>query len=707
MSQTPARERLSSSKSILNWQVPDNDGIINRHYVYNSTCAAGRESCPVSYDSSSAFDWPEWQYMSAPSTALAEETATAPPVSTEPVDFVDVERPRPNDAMNGRPAPATPTGWGSAVFSPNSKLVATSSVAEGTDAKGEVVLWSVTDPKPVARFEQAGRMLVTEFSPDGKWLAIGPAVPQSGVRLVNTATGVVDRVLAGPAARTNAIAWSRDGTRLAFASTTDKSIRLWNVPDQKFLKSFEPDASSILAMTFTPAGQLLAAGVPSKDRDGLALFDVIAGETTKTLKGHKELIESAAFSADAVHLTSVGWDATVRIWDVASGEATGTLKGHKKGIRSSAISGNGQKLASANDREFKLWDADKKELITDLGGPNDGAKFVAMSPDGAWLVSISKDGTAHLWDVEKKSETAKFDRDQPTMATIVENSPTTTSAASTANSPNDAPEAEAIQSLAYSNDGRWIALAREDGRISMRNAEDGKVARELEGFSDVAACVSFSRDSQRIAAGSFDKTVKVWNVESGELLASFDGHTNWVFSVAFSPDGTVLATGSYDKTIKLWNLAESKEIATLSGHTAGVRSVAFTRDGLQLITGSADRTAIVWSTTDFQPVATLKGHSAAVCAVACSPDGTTVATASEDSTVKLWKTADWTERATLPGTEGVMFWCLAFSPGGRTLAAGAFRRNRQTVRPGRRKRTTKPAWSHGRHYGGGVRRRCA
>ena len=26
----------------------------------------------------------------------------------------------------------------------------------------------------------------------------------------------------------------------------------------------------------------------------------------------------------------------------------------------------------------------------------------------------------------------------------------------------------------------------------------------------------------------------------------------------------------------------------------------------------------------------------------------------------------------MSGTEGVMFWCLAFSPAGRTLAAGAF-----------------------------------
>lgn len=601
----------------------------------------------------------------------ADDTPAAIPPQIEPVDFIDNARPQQNDPSNRRTAMPAATGWGYAVSSPDSQTFATVSVPDGTESKGEVMLWNVADPKPGVRYEQPGRIVVVSFSPDGKWLAIGPHAPQSGVKLVDVKTGEVAQTLAGPAARTNVMAWSSDGKQLVLGSTSDRTIRIWNVAEKKFVKAFEPEASSLFALGFTKAGQLLAAGVPIKDRDGLVIFDVMTGKADKTLKGHKELIESAVFSADATLLSSVGWDASIRIWDVASGEETGVMKGHKKGIRSVAMSSDGKRIATVNDREFKLWDSEKRDFLADLGGENTGAKFVSMSPDGLWLVSITRDGTAHLWDVEKRTEKAKLEKN-PQAASSTDDGDDSTPARPAAGSVSDSPEPEAIQSLAYSRDGKWIALAREDGRISIRSAADGKVARELDAFTDVAACVAFSNDSQRLAAGSFDKTIKVWNIASGELLAEMTGHSNWVFAIAFSPDGSKVASGGYDRTVRLWNVSDSKEIATLSGHSAGVRSVAFTIDGQRLISGSADRTAIVWDLTDHKSIATLKGHTAAVRAVACSPDGGTVATASEDATVKLWKTSDWTERASMSGTEGVMFWCLAFSPGGRTLAAGAF-----------------------------------
>ena len=605
-------------------------------------------------------------------TFAADEGSPATPPPKEPIEFIDtVVRPQANDAANRRTTPVVPTGWGYAVFSPDDQFVATVSVADGVESNGEVTIWNVADAKSSVNFELPVRIAVAAFSPDGKWLAIGPHVPQSGLRLVDTKTGKVELTLPGPVARTNLMIWSGDGMQLILGSTTDKTVRIWNVPEKKFVKAYEPAAARLLALGLTKSGRLLAAGVPDNDRDGLALFDVVEGKTDKALKGHKELVEVASFTGDALRLASAGWDASIRVWDVEKGDETAVLKGHKKGIRTISLSADGKRLATGGEREFKIWDGEKHEVLADLGVENAGAKFVAISSNGAWLVSIARDGTARLWDVEKKSEKATLDHKSQPASEKTEGGDAAVVRPATPSS-GDSPEPEAVQSVAYSRDGKWIALAREDGRISIRHAADAKVARELDAFTDVASCVAFSEDSQRIAAGSFDKTIKVWSVATGELQAELLGHTNWVFSVVFAPDGLTLASGGYDKTVKLWNIAEKKELVTLSGHTAGVRSVVFTHDGRLLISGSADRTAMVWSVIDHQPIATLKGHAAAVRGVAISPDGDTLATASEDSTVKLWKTADWTERATLSGTEGVMFWCLAFSPAGRTLAAGAF-----------------------------------
>ena len=598
--------------------------------------------------------------------SFAQETPAPTGPNIEPIDFAATS------AAQADPV-AVPSGgaWGFVVFSPDGKLVATVSVPEGDGPKGTVVVWNIEDAKPRCQFEQPGRIFTVAFSPDSSLLAIGPDGPQAGVKLTDTQTGELKQTLAGPAARANCLAWSSDGKRLALGSTFDKTVRVWDVTTKKFVRAYEVELGTVLAVAFAKDGAVLAAGTPQRDRDGLIVLDATTGKPLQTLKGHKDTVEAVAFSTDATVLVSGGYDATIRLWNLADGTETAALKGHKRGVRSVSMSNDGKRLASSNDREFKLWDGEKKESLGDLGTENTGAKFVTLSPDGLWLVSTSREGAATVWDVEKKAEKTKLDK-TPMAVASAETKTDDEEEKPAAPPPTDAPEPEAIQSLAYSLDGKWLAIAREDGRISIRTAADGKVHRELEAFADVASCVAFSPDSQLLAAGSFEKTIKIWKVVSGEQVCELPGHTNWVFSVAFSKDGAMLASASYDKTVRLWNVAEAKEIAVLPGHTAGVRAVAFTRDGQHLVSGSADRTAIVWRLSDNQEVTRLKGHTAAVRAIACSPDGGTVATASEDATVKFWKTADWTERASATGAEGVMFWCLAFSPQGRTLAAGAF-----------------------------------
>ncbi|MBC8114657.1 MAG: WD40 repeat domain-containing protein, partial [Candidatus Saccharimonas sp.] len=539
-------------------------------------------------------------------TSLAQETPAPTGPNIEPVDFAATS------VAQADPA-AAPVGgaWGFVVFSPNGKLIATVSVPEGDGPKGEVYVWTVADSKPICHFEQTGRIQAVAFSPDSSLIAIGPDGPQAGVKLIETAKGELKQTLPGPAARANCLAWSADGKQLALGSTFDKTVRVWDVEKKKFTKAHEVELSTIWAVAFAKDGAVLAAGTPARDRDELVVLDVTTGKPVQTLKGHKEAVEAAHFSADASVLTSACYGATVRVWNLADGTETAALKGHKRGIRAVAMSADGKRIASANDREFKLWDGEKKESLGDLGGENAGAKFLAMSPDGLWLVSTARDGKATVWDVEKKSEKATLDKTPMAVAsTEVKNGDAEEKPATPP--PTDAPEPEAIQSLAYSPDGKWLAIAREDGRISIRTAEDGKVHRQLEAFADVASCVAFSPDSQLLAAGSFEKTIKIWKVVSGEQVAELTGHANWVFSVAFSKDGGTLASASYDKTVRLWNVAEAKEIAVLPGHTAGVRAVAFTRDGLHLISAGADRTAIVWRLSDNQEVTRLKGHTAAV-----------------------------------------------------------------------------------------------
>ena len=76
--------------------------------------------------------------------------------------------------------------------------------------------------------------------------------------------------------------------------------------------------------------------------------------------------------------------------------------------------------------------------------------------------------------------------------------------------------------------------------------------------------------------------------------------------------------------------------------------------------------SIVYKIREFK---TLKGHSDIVWSVAFSPDGKTLAAGSGDKTVKLWN-LEGKELQTLKGHSDIVY-SVAFSPDGKTIATGS------------------------------------
>ena len=76
----------------------------------------------------------------------------------------------------------------------------------------------------------------------------------------------------------------------------------------------------------------------------------------------------------------------------------------------------------------------------------------------------------------------------------------------------------------------------------------------LDDAKEAVQSVAVSDNGRYMAAGSADRMLRNYDVASRRLLRSLAGHTGVVTSVAFSPDSRFAASGSYDKTIKLWNL---------------------------------------------------------------------------------------------------------------------------------------------------------
>ncbi len=74
----------------------------------------------------------------------------------------------------------------------------------------------------------------------------------------------------------------------------------------------------------------------------------------------------------------------------------------------------------------------------------------------------------------------------------------------------------------------------------------------MTGHTGAIGGVAFSPDGRLLAIASRDGTARVWDLAAGELLGTLTRHAGTVTGVAFSPDGLV-ATASYDGKPRVWD----------------------------------------------------------------------------------------------------------------------------------------------------------
>lgn len=137
---------------------------------------------------------------------------------------------------------------------------------------------------------------------------------------------------------------------------------------------------------------------------------------------------------------------------------------------------------------------------------------------------------------------------------------------------------------AFSADSRFAAGPDDSNNVAVVDIRTGAVVRRLalpnEGGG--ADSVAFSPDGKRLAVGMDDGRVTVWDVPSGEVLAPFAGHDAFVTGLAFSTDGKRLVSTANDGTALVWEIPD-KPLATGPAEAA----VSGFEDAFKLL-GSAD-----------------------------------------------------------------------------------------------------------------------
>jgi hypothetical protein len=241
-----------------------------------------------------------------------------------------------------------------------------------------------------------------------------------------------------------------------------------------------------------------------------------------------------------------------------------------------------------------------------LEGHTGEVKAVAITPDGARIVSGSSDKTVRVWDLRSGH-----------LERILEG------------------HTDEVLAVAITPDGARIVSGGQDEAMRVWNLDSGRPERTLKGFSGLVSAVAITPDGARIVSGSWDNTVRVWNLASGRIELARKGPIGYVWAVAITPDGASIVSGWLDTPVRVWDLAGVRPDATLEGNKRSVWALAVTHDGNRVISGGLDHTVRVWDLKSGRLEGTLEGHTGSVNAVAVTAEGDLIVSGG-DKSVRVW-----------------------------------------------------------------------
>jgi len=160
----------------------------------------------------------------------------------------------------------------------------------------------------------------------------------------------------------------------------------------------------------------------------------------------------------------------------------------------------------------------RPQVINILKGHTGGITSVAITPDGKFAFSGSKDKTCILWDLITGQA----------IKSVIGHS-------------------DKITAIKVTPDSKHALSGSSDSTCILWDLENGQEQRVLKGHSLDVDTIEVTPDSKYMVSGSKDTTCILWDLKTGLALKTIKGHRYPVTAISFTPDSNHVLSVS-DKT---------------------------------------------------------------------------------------------------------------------------------------------------------------
>jgi WD40 repeat protein len=546
----------------------------------------------------------------------------------------------------------------------------------------------------------------TQFSPDGKTLAIARGTSRSGrVELWDVETGASKHVIKGFDGPVGSVSFSPDGKVMVTGSSEYRTNKLKDELNRRNrkrsveLKWWNVDTGELTQQMEVPGAEKVSV-IASYSPDGKRLATI---EYSFQVALTSSMYESSAGQAVPFFPRPVlrmfdAYKADLRLRDAQTGEVTLKLKSgmtsdgygdyrnysmpsdemqfvFRRRLTALTFSPDGLVVAGWTLSELRLWNCLSGEEVGKLKDFKGRLSTAAFSPDGRFLA-------AGITQVSTRNDQRLF-RSRVLIYDMASRETVKVLPVETA----------AISSLAFSRNGAQLLIGgsrfEEDGSkgtVELVGIREGSLGRAYVDEDGGVQSLTLSPNARVVAVQTNASTVKLLDTLTWKVTRTFDDSSDpdsakelarsrilslqSVPVVAFSSDGKTVTGGIDQGGVRLWDVRTGEVKRELSGdedEDSG-SMMAISANGMTVGEVGADDALRLSNLTSAERK-TVPIAAGSVSALALSPDGTTLAVRYPNQVVLL-NTATGQQIQTLnrPQSKAATINCLVFSSDGRALA---------------------------------------